>query len=133
LAIRGLGFGNPAAGASFSDVAQDAYYAGFVSKAAELGLAEGEKGRFRPEDSLTREEAVAVMLRIYDYLKLPAASPAAAETASFSDMDEASEWAKPSIDKARKLGLIDGKGNNEFDPQGKVTRAEIAKMLSLLF
>lgn len=132
MAIRALGFGNPAAGASFSDVALDAYYAGFVSKAAELGLAEGDKGRFRPDDSLTREEAVAVMLRLYDYLKLPS-SPAAADAASFSDMDEASEWAKPYIDKALKLGLIDGKGNNEFDPQGKVTRAEIAKMLSILF
>lgn len=131
MAIRGLGFNNPAADASFADVTRDAYYAGFVSKAAELGLAEGDNGRFRPEDSLTREEAVAVLLRLYDYLKLPA-SPAAADAASFSDMDDASEWAKPYIEKARKLGLIDGKGNNEFDPKGKVTRAEIAKILSIL-
>ena len=52
---------------------------------------------------------------------------------SFSDIDKASHWAKESILKAAELGLMEGKGNNIFAPQEKVTRAEFAKMLTNLF
>ena len=51
---------------------------------------------------------------------------------SFTDIDKASDWAKESIMKAAELDLIKGKGNNIFDPQGKVTRAEFAIMLTKL-
>lgn len=47
----------------------------------------------------------------------------------FVDLDKASNWAKEYIIKAGKLGLIQGKGNNIFDPQGDLTRAEFATLL----
>ncbi|MNN76532.1 hypothetical protein D3C81_1929190 [compost metagenome] len=50
-------------------------------------------------------------------------------TKGFEDFDKVSVWAKDSVSKAQSLGLVQGKGGNEFDPQGHVTRAEIAKML----
>lgn len=52
---------------------------------------------------------------------------------SFTDIEKASDWAKGSIIKAAEFDLMKGKGNNIFDPQGKVTRAEFATILTNLF
>lgn len=52
---------------------------------------------------------------------------------SFTDIDKASDWAKESIIKAAEFDLMKGKGNNIFNPQGKVTRAEFATILTNLF
>ena len=46
----------------------------------------------------------------------------------FSDADSVSSWAKPAITAMVELGVIDGSGG-KLQPQGNVTRAQVAKML----
>lgn len=48
---------------TFKDVANDAWYASYVAKAAELGLVEGSEGLFRPKDAITREELIVMIVR----------------------------------------------------------------------
>lgn len=129
LAVRALDFRKPAitGNGGFSDVGAGQYYASFVAKASELGLVNGDNGRFRPEDSLTREEAVAILVRMTEQRK---PMSAAASAKPFSDSLDISEWAMPYVNKAQVLGLVEGKEGGVFDPKAKVTRAEIAKMLS---
>ena len=53
----------------FTDVPQDAWYAGEVARAAELGIVEGVgNGLFAPNQPATRAEVAAMMVRLYDVL-----------------------------------------------------------------
>ncbi len=130
LAVRSLGL-DEANGAivqsAFADVSKDAYYAQSIDKAVQLGLIQGSDGKFRPKDAITREEAAVVLQKLMQYKAGLQASVAAA--ASFKDMNSVSEWAKQAVIDLQAKGILDGKGDNNFDPRGKVTRAEIAKLL----
>ncbi|OMF22065.1 hypothetical protein BK133_27285 [Paenibacillus sp. FSL H8-0548] len=128
IAVKALGFLEIEAGdASFADVASSKYYAAYVEKASELGLIMGYQGQFRPEDTITREEAAAILIRLYEYINHTEA--AVSQMTAFVDIAKASNWARESIEAAKALGLINGKGGNLFDPKADVTRAEIAKMI----
>lgn len=54
----------------FADVDPNAWYAEAVARAAELGIVEGVGGGlFEPERAVTRAEAAAMCVRLYDELK----------------------------------------------------------------
>jgi hypothetical protein len=130
LAIRSLGLDEASgtiAQSAFTDVSEDAYYASSIDKAVQLGLIQGSDGKFRPKDAITREEAAVVLQKLIQYKAGTQSSVAA--TASFKDMNSVSEWAKQAVSELKAKGILDGKGDNNFDPRGKVTRAEIAKLL----
>jgi len=46
----------------------------------------------------------------------------------FDDIDSV-EWARESIEALASNGIVNGKGNNKFDPEGVVTRSEFTKMI----
>ncbi|MGE7614202.1 MULTISPECIES: S-layer homology domain-containing protein [unclassified Paenibacillus] len=130
LAIRSLGLNETSettGNGAFADVSEDAYYASSIDKAVQLGLIQGSDGKFRPKDAITREEAAVVLQKLIQYKAGVQSSIAA--TASFKDMNSVSEWAKQAVSELKAKGILDGKGDNHFDPRGKVTRAEIAKLL----
>ncbi|HEY2494523.1 MAG TPA: S-layer homology domain-containing protein [Paenibacillus sp.] len=131
LAIRVLGLDTKAVEGkgSFSDVPAHAYYADSVAQATALGLIQGNGGKFRPKDTISREEAAVILMKMSDYMKR---SGGGSSSPAFADMIHVSVWAKEAVSKVNKLGLMNGKGNHTFDPQGNVTRAEIAKMFYLL-
>ncbi|MFS0726953.1 S-layer homology domain-containing protein [Paenibacillus sp. 1P07SE] len=130
LAVRLLGEAPGAAGSAFEDVQTAKYYAGYVAKAAELGLIEGYRGNFRPEETISREEAVAVLMKLY---RLQGGTPGApGQAPDFADLDEAGAWAVPAIREAQALQLISGRGDNRLAPKAEVTRAEAAKMMAVL-
>ena len=131
LVVRALGLDSEeAAHNPFNDVPSDAYYAASVAKAAELGLVQGSGGSFRPLDTISREEAAVILMRMAAIMeKDKAASNAGSK---FADMSQVSEWAKDAVLNAQAQGIINGKGDGRFDPQGKVTRAEMAKMLYMM-
>ncbi|WP_052759806.1 S-layer homology domain-containing protein [Paenibacillus sp. DMB20] len=130
LAVRALGI-DPANGkTAFNDVASNDYYAAYVSTAAELGLIQGSGGKFRPKDSITREEAAVVLAQMAVTLKKTGTVPSSGGT--FADMNSISPWAKDAVGLLQTMGAVQGKGNNSFDPRGFVTRAEIAKMLYVM-
>jgi len=54
-----------------------------------------------------------------------------ARAASFSDVE--GHWAKGSIERLTGLGVLSGRGDGIFDPNGKVTRAEFCVMLNRAF
>lgn len=128
LATRAMGLTGTAETSSFADVPAGAYYTSSLEKAAEMGFMEGSGGSFRPKDTITREEAALVLSRMLQYShKLQ--SPASAGSVNFTDDGSISPWAKQAVIDLQSMGLISGKGGNSFDPHGKVTRAEIAKLI----
>ena len=51
---------------------------------------------------------------------------------SFADINSASEWAREYIEKTKKYGLMEGKGDNLFEPKQNLTRAEFTTLLGRL-
>ena len=56
-------------------------------------------------------------------------APAFAQAVNFSDVPD-NHWAKDFITELTKMGIIEGFPDGTFDPEGPVTRAQFAAMLS---
>ncbi|ULO06888.1 S-layer homology domain-containing protein [Paenibacillus sp. 19GGS1-52] len=112
----------------FSDVAANQYYTEQVAAAASLGIVSGYGGTFRPNDKITREEAVVALVRAVQYFTLTESGKG---EPSFTDVKEIAAWAAASVNKAWSQGLIQGDGTH-FNPQKLLTRAEVAVMINRL-
>lgn len=51
---------------------------------------------------------------------------------NYTDINNCSDAGKSAITKLSALEVLEGKGNNQFDPAGNVTRAEMAKICTIL-
>lgn len=92
-----------------------------------LGVLAGDPdGSFRPEDGLTRAEAAKIIFTIRNKGNADA-SGFAGQASKFTDI--ANHWAKGYIVYCESLGIVSGKNPTTFDPEGKVTGSELAKML----
>ena len=47
----------------------------------------------------------------------------------FADNDQIPHWAKGAVEAVHKRGIVNGRGENEFVPNGTTTRAEAVVML----
>lgn len=112
----------------FSDVCLTAYYGPSVSWAACKEIVNGfDDGTFGPNLYITREQACAIMVRFAGVMGIDL--PATQSAVTFSDSSSISSWAKDAVKTAQCAGLINGKGDNLFDPQGNATRAEVAAIM----
>ena len=110
----------------FTDVSKTAWYAPVVAWAVDQGLVNGMgDGSFAPETPISRQHLCTVMAR---YLrKLGFESKTAVK--AFDDDDLMEDTSRDDIYFCAGLGLVNGVGNNLFDPQSNATRAETAKIL----
>ncbi|CAG7636807.1 hypothetical protein PAESOLCIP111_03786 [Paenibacillus solanacearum] len=81
-------------------------------------------GTFRPEQSMTRAEAAAMLWRLVQSAH-DAATPVRTSGSSYKDV-EASHWASAAIEGLRSLQLMTGTGEGMFEPDRPLTRAEFA-------
>jgi hypothetical protein len=107
---------------SFSDVTNQ-WFAKDVTLLANKHLVKGVKeNTFAPNQTLTRAEFAAMIVRA---LGLP---EDVNKGISFSDV-KATDWHAGYVGAAAKAGIINGVGDGRFNPNGFVTRQEIAKMV----
>jgi len=107
---------------SFSDVTNQ-WFAKDVTLLANKHLVKGVKeNTFAPNQTLTRAEFAAMIVRA---LGLP---EDVNKGVSFSDV-KATDWHAGYVGAAAKAGIINGVGDGRFNPNGFVTRQEIAKMV----
>ena len=112
--------------ASYPDVAADADYAEAVEILSALEVLEGDdQGTFNPDSTIKRSEFAAVVIRA---LGMESSAAGAAGATSFVDV-AANHWAAGYINLATQYGIINGRGNGIFDPDGNVTYQEAIKML----
>lgn len=113
--------------AQFSDVSADAWYAGFVATANEYGIVSGyTDGSFKPNATITRQEAMVMMARA---AKVAEYAGGSAAIGSFPDYGQIGTWAKDGVDFNLKSGLIVGKSNGTLDLTGNITRGETATVI----
>lgn len=121
-----------ASASPFKDVAADRYYAQSVAQAARLGIVSGYDGAFRPNDPITREEAVVSLVRAAEAETINAKVVAGGQKPpTFADAQDISAWASKAVDQAWSQGWIQGDGHR-FNPRHDLTRAEVAVMLRRL-
>ena len=113
--------------ARFVDVSVGAWYAAAVNWAAANQIVSGiGNNRFAPNNEITREQ-MAVML--YNYVKFINVELPKKRIGAFVDEAKISAWAKESVSALYAAEIFNGKGHNNFDPQGSATRAEVVAMM----
>ena len=106
----------------FEDVAEDHWAAKVIGSLAKQGLMKGkEEGNFMPEEKITREEFVTVLLRAMGQEGEPT------ET-GFADVQK-SDWFSGYVEKARELGLTKGYADGTFGAGQNITRQDMAVLL----
>lgn len=106
----------------FRDVTESDWFYDDVRFANQNGLFNGvEKDLFAPEESMTRGMLVTVLWRLDGET-----APKAATT--FTDVDVNAYYAD-AVAWAAESGVVNGIGGNKFDPEGNVTREQIAAIL----
>lgn len=119
--------GQPAAGtkADFTDVPAEIWYRAGLDWAAEKGYVTGNGGRFKPEDQITRQEAVTILFRYSGGQSGMETMFSAIYADQFSDSGAVASWAKSAMDWAIYNSVIQGAGGR-LNPMGTASRAEIA-------
>jgi len=116
---------------SFSDVNINEYYAPYIAWAKENKLVSGRNAsEFFPDDSISRQEMAVFftnLIKKYFDTDIVANNPC-----KFNDKNEIAEWALEAVCIMNETSLINGKGNNFFDPLSSFTRAEASTLITKL-
>lgn len=117
-----------AADAGFTDVAAGDWYATAVNWAAANGIVGGfGDGTFQPNAPITREQMASILYRYAEYKGLD--TTARADLSHYSDAENISSWANDVLLWAVAEGLLTGVTDDQLQPQGNATRAQVAAIL----
>ena len=124
-------FGFTAAGTdNFSDVPAGSYYASALATAKALGIAQAEAGNtFRPTAPVTREDAMVFLYRAMQKAGRGISSARDGFLTRFPDGAAVSAAAQPAVAAMAQAGVIKGDQVGRLNPQGTLTRAEMAVIL----
>ncbi len=112
------------AAVSFSDVAEGAWYAHYVSAGVEKNIIKGiNSSLFGVGRYITRQDLAVIIYRI-------AGEPEIEWSAEFSDFDTVSPYAKNAVLYLNWLGILSGYPDGTIRPLKNVTRAEAAKIIN---
>ena len=107
----------------FSDVQSDKWYFADINTLADHNVFNEKK--FRPNDNITRREMAVMLVKALGYSEL-----AQSETSSvFNDVSTDEGY----ISVAYTLGIINGKSDTMFDPEGPALREEGAAMMMRMY
>ena len=121
--------GSPQASAGdFIDVAEGDWYAEAVNWAASVGVVNGfDDGTFQPNAAITREQFAAILMNYAQYKGQDVSARATLDT--YNDATAISSWANDVMSWAVAEGLLTGVTNDQLQPQGNATRAQVAAIL----
>ncbi|MEC0180297.1 S-layer homology domain-containing protein [Paenibacillus peoriae] len=92
-----------------------------IEKLANAGVIGGYgDGTFKPNQTISREEMAIILSRIVNLSGVNKDD----SKGNFTDISIASSFATNAIKDVAEAGIINGKSNGAFDPQGNATRAE---------
>ena len=112
----------PSYAAPFSDVEDGRWSAASINYAVKCGYMKGVGGdMFDPEGSLTRAMVATVLWR-------REGEPAPTAPSGFSDVPDG-EWYSSAVAWAKETGVVKGITDSTFEPDGLITREQLATML----
>jgi hypothetical protein len=133
ILVRALGLRLETGSASFTDVKSADWFGAAVNTAQAYGLIDGyADGTFRPEERITREQAMTIVVRAISLTGLKGEQSPTAVLSRFKDEADAAEWAKASIAASVSAGILTGRTETTLAPKAYMTRAETATLMSRL-
>ena len=123
LIVRALGLDVEEYGETFKDVNEDDWYAQYIATAYKYGLVNGADGKFRPSDTITREEICKILASATDV-------DVELEEVEFVDKNKISSWAFESVKKVYSLGIVNGMDDGSFAPKSNALREQAFVMLA---
>lgn len=107
----------------FSDMESGAWYTQVVEEGLAAGVITGyPDGTFRPNASINRAEAVAMVIRAAQL------NPVESIAANYTDVNP-TEWYSIYVDIATTEEVVSGYGDGTFGPQNSLKRGEAAKVI----
>ena len=107
---------------TFTDAADAAWYANAVNFCAARDITLGDSNnRFGPEHTLTRGQSIVMLMRAYGL------DPD--QTASDNFSDAGNTYYTNYLSAAKRLGITNGIGGNQFSPDREISRQELFTML----
>jgi len=120
---------------TYSDTSSAAWYAEALQFASGYGIITGySDGSFRPNATITREEAMVIMARTAGLLGLGADlsdEQIAKALGEFGDREALHGWSREAAALCVTLGVVNGVGDN-LQPGQPITRAQLAIMVDNL-
>ncbi|MCP3745811.1 Ig-like domain-containing protein [Paenibacillus sp. A3M_27_13] len=131
MLVRGLGMQEKPLTKSFTDMKENAWYAGSVGAAVEAGLIRGYGDQsFGPERLITREEIVVITEKAVHYAQTLNADPTNEKyKETYSDASTVSPWAQDAMAQATEQGLIKGVSPDLLAPKQQAARAEATSII----
>jgi hypothetical protein len=109
---------------TFADVGANEWYASAISKVASAGIVNGKSDNsFFPLEQITREDAAVMIYRLLSK------ELTFSDKAEFSDASAMSDYAKDSIACLAGAKIVNGTGDNAYNPKALITRAEAAQLM----
>ena len=136
IVVRALGLAQGTTESSFGDVSVSDWFNGYVDTATSYALITGyDSASYGPNDTITREQAMAILARAMKLTGLSASltdSDVSALLAGYTDGTTVSNYAKMSAAACIKTGVVLGSSTTTLSPRANVTRAEVAVMVQRL-
>ncbi len=107
----------------FSDVTDTKqWYYGYINGAGATGIMNGVgDGKFEPKTNITRAQLCAMIVKATEHIVIYHTNGAL----SFKDVTK-NNWHYEYVTKCSALGIVNGVGENKFNPNAYATRQEIA-------
>lgn len=109
---------------TFTDVSRDDWFYDFILKAFNEKLIFGSNGKFRPKDSITREDAAVILCRALENKNFTLT-----DEKKFKDCENISDYAKKPVALLYAAEIISGSGDEIFEPQRNISRAEAFQLI----
>ncbi|MGG1517982.1 S-layer homology domain-containing protein [Paenibacillus oryzisoli] len=119
-----------AGGATFKDVPSSHWSHDWVEAAVSAGLVQGDGLAFNPDEELSREQMMIMLVRAVggEQQALAMSNEKSGELLAFTDAEDVSSWAFKYAALSSQLGLIEG-DNGSLRPQASSTRAQAATVI----
>ena len=118
---------------NFADVDSDVWYSEAVRWAVSEGIAQGYgNGNFDPDDTMTREQMMAILWRYAKYKGYDVSVGENTNILSYDDALDVSQYAIPAVQWACGSDMVSGKPQNNsmiLEPKGSTTHSQMATMM----
>lgn len=114
---------------SFSDVPEDSYYAAAIASARAQNVVTGENGLFRPEEPITRQDAMVFLRNAMRAGGKAVSTGSTSELYAFADYNSVSSEARSAVVSMVHMGIIKGDDHRRLNPTKPISRAEMAVLV----
>jgi biopolymer transport protein ExbD len=131
MLVKALALPSKKSEKTFPDVKESDSFKDALDTAVGYGIISGKPdGRFAPNEPVTRSQVAIMLHRTMQLSFMKDLAKVNPDKKEFTDVAKLDAKTKEAIDALYQAGIISGKPDGSFDPNGKTIRNQMAKMLA---